>query len=79
MPGNLGIFIRKTQFEYHKIGKLYFCAHFPSAVSAEDFRRTACTSLLQHVVEVSSYRRAGAKEEELHLPEGTRNYAIKAS
>lgn len=40
-----------------------------SAASAEDFRRTACTSLLQHVVEASSYRRV-AKEEELHLSEG---------
>lgn len=49
--------------------------YFLSAVSAEDFRRTACTSLLQHVVEVSSYNRAGAKEEELRLSEGTRNYA----
>ncbi|TNM89014.1 hypothetical protein fugu_005268 [Takifugu bimaculatus] len=35
----------------------------------EDFRRTACTSLLQHVVELSSYSRAGAKEEELRLSE----------
>lgn len=48
------------------------CAHFLCGVSAEDFRRTACTSLLQHVVELSSYRRA--KEEELHLSEGTRKY-----
>lgn len=44
-------------------------------MSTEDFRRTACTSLLQHVVEVNSYSRAGAKEEELLLSEGTRNYA----
>lgn len=53
--------------------------HFLSAVSAEDFRRTACTSLLQHVVEVSSYRRAGAKEEKLHLSEGTRKYVKNAA
>lgn len=40
-------------------------------MSAEDFRRTACTSLLQHVVEVNSYRRVGATEEKLQLSEGT--------
>lgn len=48
-------------------------------MSAEDFRRTACTSLLQHVVEVSSYRRAGAKEEKLHLSEGTRKCVKNAA
>lgn len=48
-------------------------------MSTEDFRRTACTSLLQHVVEVSSYSRADAKEEELRLSEGTRNDALKKS
>lgn len=30
----------------------------------EDFRRTACTSLLQHVVETSRWRRDGAEGEE---------------
>ncbi|CAG06724.1 unnamed protein product [Tetraodon nigroviridis] len=39
------------------------------APTSKDFRRTACTSLLQHVVEGSSHRRADAKEEQLHLPE----------
>lgn len=30
----------------------------------EDFRRTACTSLLQHVVETSRWRRDGVEGEE---------------
>lgn len=36
----------------------------------EDFRRTACTSLLQHVDETSRQRRDGAEDEEQNASDG---------
>lgn len=40
---------------------LFFCCSSPLAVCKEDFRRTACTSLLQHVVETSRQRSEGVE------------------
>lgn len=43
---------------------------FSSCDTEEDFRRTACTSLLQHVVETSCQRSDGAEDEKQSISHG---------
>lgn len=50
----------------------FFLKPASSPLSSEDFRRTACTSLLQHVVEASGGGRAGAQAADPRRSDGTR-------
>ncbi len=57
--------LRLSQTKLHTLS-LFMLLSSTSVFSddEEDFRRTACTSLLQHVVETNTWRRDGAGGEE---------------